>query len=135
MSIASTPKLPSERKFGFTMAAAFAALAIYGMIRHRNRTAYVALIVASIIFGLLAFTVPRALVLLNRAWFHLGELLGKMVSPIVLGVIFFGILTPISILTRLLGRDELQLKHRGVNSYWIDRDPSRLPANSFTNQF
>src|SRR5689334_15400134 len=107
MSIASIPKLPSERKFGFTMAAAFAALAIYGMIRHRNRTASLAFIVTSIIFALLALVVPRVLALLNKLWFHLGEALGKVVSPIVLGVIFYGILTPISLVTRIFGRDEL----------------------------
>ena len=135
MSIASTPKLPSERKFGFTMAAAFVALAIYGMIRHRSRTVYLAFIVTGIIFALLALAVPRALVLLNKLWFHLGETLGKVVSPIVLGVIFYGILTPISVVTRIFGRDELRLKRHAENSYWLDCAASRSSAESFNHQF
>src|SRR5436305_1539758 len=72
---------------------------------------------------------------LNKAWFHLGEWLENSVSPIVLGLIFFGLLTPISILTRLFGRDELRLKRRAVNSYWVDRTPPRPTAQSFRNQF
>jgi xanthosine utilization system XapX-like protein len=133
MSIASSPKLPSERRFGFTMAAAFAGLAVYGMIRHRNRTACIAFIVVSIIFALLALVVPRALALLNKLWFYLGEALGKVVSPIVLGIIFYGILTPISVVTRLFGRDELRLKRQAL-SYWID-STSSSSAESFKHQF
>ena len=135
MSIASTSRLPSERRFGFTMAAVFAALAIYGVVRHRNRNACLAFIVTSIIFALLALIVPRALVLFNKLWFYLGQALGKIVSPIVLGVIFYGILTPISVVTRLFGRDELRLKRRAGNSYWIDCSLSRSSAESFERQF
>lgn len=93
-----------------------------------------ACLMAGIICGLLAYTSPRSLAPLNRAWFHLGELMGKIVSPVVLGIIFFGLLTPISLLTRLLGRDELRLKRRAVNSYWIDR-ASGPTGDSFKNQF
>lgn len=135
-SIASSPKLPSERRFGFTFAAALAGLAIYGIIRHRSRTAYIAFIVSSIVFALLTLIIPRALAPLNKAWFHLGEALGKIVSPIVLGIVFFGFLAPIAILTRLFGRDELRLKRGGPNSsYWIDRPPPDETTHSFRNQF
>lgn len=135
MSIVSPPRLPSERRFGFTMSVVFAALAGYGAIRHRNRTVCIAFIVGSIIFALLAFVVPRALVLFNKLWFHLGQALGKIVSPIVLGVIFYGILTPISVVTRFFGRDELRLKRRALDSYWIDCTSSRSSAESFERQF
>ena len=130
-----SPKLPSERRFGFTFAAALAGLGVYGIIRHRNRTVCIVFIVSSIVFTLLTLIIPRALAPLNKAWFHLGEALGKIVSPIVLGIIFFVILAPVSIMTRLFGRDELRLKRRAINSYWIDRSPPDPTANSFKNQF
>ncbi|HXB22277.1 MAG TPA: SxtJ family membrane protein [Candidatus Solibacter sp.] len=135
MSIFSPPKLPSERRFGLMLTAVFAILGVYGIIRHRSWIACAAYLAAGILFGLLTLVVPRALAPLNRAWFLLGERIGKIVSPIVLGIIFFGILTPISILTRLFGRDELQLKRRVVDSYWIDRTPLDSAADSFRNQF
>lgn len=135
MSIVSTPKLPSERRFGFTIAAALASLAVYRMFHHRSRTVFLACIVASIIFALLALAVPRLLAPLNRLWFLLGEAMGKVVSPVVLGVIFYGILTPISVVTRLFGRDELRLKRGALKSYWIECTSSRSAAESFKNQF
>ena len=61
--------------------------------------------------------------------------MGKVVSPIVLGLIFFGMLTPVGIIGRLLGRDELRLKKAPVTSYWIDRDPPGPAPDSFKNQF
>lgn len=134
MSIASSPKLPSERSFGFTFATALLILGLYGIIRHRSLTIYGACVGAGIIFGLLAAVAPRALAPLNKAWFYLGLVLGKIVNPIVLGIIFFGILTPISILIRLFGRDVLQLKRRPVTSYWTDRT-TMGPADHFKNQF
>src|SRR5947208_16585721 len=135
MSIVSQPKLPSERRFGLMLTVAFAILGAYGIFRHRSWAIYGACFLASIVFGLLTLTIPRALAPLNKAWFYLGQGIGKIVSPIVMGIIFFGILTPISFVTRLFGRDELRLKRRAGNSYWIDRPPSDSPANSFRNQF
>jgi hypothetical protein len=135
MIIGSPPKLPSERRFGFTIAAALAGLAVYRMIHHRSRTVFLACIVTSIVFALLALVVPRVLAPLNKLWFLLGETMGKVVSPVVLGVIFYGILTPISIVTRLFGRDELRLKRGPLKSYWIDCASPRSAAESFKNQF
>jgi len=131
----SSPKLPSERRFGLTFTIALAGLAVYGIVRHRSPTVYIACAAASIVFALITLIAPRALAPLNKLWFHFGELLGKIVSPLVLGIIFFGILTPLSTLLRLLGRDELQLKRRAVKSYWIDHTPTASIADSFKNQF
>jgi len=134
-SLAPLPKLPSERRFGLMLTVALAFLGGYGIFRHRSWKANVGCLVVSAVFGLITLAMPRVLAPLNRAWFHLGELLGKIVSPVVLGVIFFGILTPISLITRLFGRDELRLKRRAVKSYWIDREPTALARDSFKNQF
>lgn len=135
LSVASALKLPSERRFGLMLTVAFAILGSYGIFRHRSWIANVTCLVASGVFGLLTLAIPRILVPLNRAWFHLSELLGKIVNPIVLGIIFFGILTPISLVTRLFGRDELRLKRRAVQSYWVDRDQTDSASHSFKNQF
>ena len=85
-----------------------------------------------IIISLLA---PHFLNPLSNAWHLLGELLGKLVSPIVLGIIFFLLITPIAIIGRLLGRDELALKRKSTNSYWVDRQPKSITSDSFKNQF
>jgi hypothetical protein len=65
----------------------------------------------------------------------LGLLLGKIISPIVLGLIFFVLITPVSLVTRLFGRDELKMKKRSVESYWVDRSPPEPPSNTFKNQY
>lgn len=135
MSIASPQKLPSERSFGLMLTAALAILGIGEIIRHRSLIAYGACFMASIVLGLLTLTNPRVLAPLNKAWFHLGRALGKIISPIIMGIIFFGILTPVSVVTRLFGRDELRLKRRAINTYWVDRTSPIEAAQSFKNQF
>jgi len=131
----SPQKLPSERRFGLVIAAALAVLAIRGMTKHWSSTTYLTCFMAGIVFGLFALIVPRVLAPLNRAWFYLGKAMGKVVSPVVLAIMFFGILTPVSMVTRWFGRDALRLKRSPVRSYWIDRDSPDLPPDSFKNQF
>jgi len=135
MSIASPPKLPSERSFGLMLTAVFAVLGIRGIVRHRSPAVYGLWLAASVVCGLLSLTSPKALSPLNKAWFYLGKWIGKIVSPIVFGIIFFLILTPVAMLTRLFGRDELRLKRRATNSYWINRTSPIVAAHSFKNQF
>ncbi len=135
MNIIASPKPPSERNFGLLFAAAFVILGIRGVTKHWNWIAYGSCLVAGSAFGLLALTNPQILGPMNKAWFYLGKRLGKITSPIVMGIIFFGILTPVSVLTRLFGRDELRLKRRAITSYWIDRDSPAVTAQSFKNQF
>ncbi len=113
----------------------FGALAVYGFFQRWS-----AVLVWAAVVGLCltaAFTVfaPQKLALLNKLWFQFGLLLGRIVSPLVLGVIFFGILTPVSLFTRLFGRDELRLKRSAGNSYWILRAPPGPAKDSFKNQF
>jgi hypothetical protein len=84
----------------------------------------------------MTLVMPRLLAPLNKAWFQIGELMGKLVSPIVLGVIFFLIITPVGLLGRLFGRDELRLKRRRqAASYWVERQPPGPTGDSFKNQF
>ena len=78
---------------------------------------------------------PGILSPFNKAWYRLGLLMGKVVSPIVLGILFFIVISPVAIVTRLFGRDILLLRKRNVNSYWIERNPPGPQPESFKEQF
>ena len=87
-------------------------------------------------FGNFLFTILKAhlLLYLNILWIRLGLLLGMIISPIVLGLLFFVFFTPMAILMKLYGRDELRLKIKKNISYWILRD-NQIKPDSFKNQF
>ena len=129
--------LPSERSFGLLFGAVFALLAAYGwFFKGWSSMLALALVGVALAFVLVGFVAPKILRPLNWLWFQLGQLLGKIVSPIVLGAIFFLLLTPVSLVTRLFGRDELCLKRKASQtSYWLDRAPPGPAPESFKNQF
>ena len=126
--------LPSNKKFGLFFSAIFVLIAIYAYLKFRVEFAIFAL-TTSTLFAIVAILTPQILSPLNRLWFSLGLLLGKIVSPIVLALIFFVLITPVSLVTRLFGRDELKIKKRTVESYWVDRLPPGPPSESFKNQY
>ncbi len=128
------PQLPTNQKFGCFFAAVFAVLATHAYWRTWNEFAASAL-AFSVLFVAVTLAAPRLLSPLNRLWYDLGLLLGKIVSPIVLGVVFFVLITPISLFARLFGRDELKMKKRSVDSYWVDRSPLGPSSDSFKNQY
>jgi len=132
-----TQTLPSERSFGLLFGAVFALLAAYGWyFKGWSLVVALALVGVALVFVLLGFVAPKVLAPLNWLWFQLGELLGKIVSPVVLGAIFFLILTPVSLVARLFGRDALRLKRKASQtSYWLDRAPPGPEPESFKNQF
>jgi len=69
---------------------------------------------------------------INKTWIKFGEILGSIVSPIVMAIIFFGIVTPIGLFLKLIGKDVLKLKQDKKNTYWIEKDNSN---NNMKNQF
>ena len=127
--------LPSNRKFGGLFTAVFAIAAVYLYLFKSATTAALVLAALAASFGVVTLAAPRLLAPLNKLWFQLGLLLGKIVSPLVLGSIFFLLITPVSLISRAFGRDELLLKKRKVSSYWIDREPPGPEPASFRNQF
>lgn len=127
--------MPSESSFGLLFTAVFAGLGGLGFWKGRPLEANAAWLGASALVALLTFLAPSALAPFNRAWFRLGELLNKVVSPLVLGLLFFGIVTPVALLGRLFGRDELRLKRPNLPSYWIERQPPGPSGDSFKDQF
>ena len=126
-------ELPSNRKFGFFFTFAFAAAAAYFFHAESITWAYV-FVTAALIFLLITLIKSDVLLPLNKLWMRFGLLLGMIVSPIVLGIIFFGLFTPIAILMRLSGRDELRLRFSHKVSHWITRSEP-IKSESFKHQF
>ena len=126
-------ELPSNRKFGFFFTFVFVVFAAYFYYSDDVTWAY-SFIVAALLFLLVTLIKSDALLPLNQLWMRFGLLLGMIVSPIVLGVIFFGLFTPIAILMRLSGRDELRLKFAQKASHWISRQEP-IKSDSFKDQF
>ena len=126
-------ELPSNRKFGFFFTFVFSVAAAYFYYSANLTWAYVFVGAASI-FLLVTLIKSDALLPLNKLWMRFGLLIGMIVSPIVLGVIFFGIFSPIAMLMRLSGRDELRLKFTQKASHWISRGEP-IKSVSFKHQF
>ena len=127
-------KLPSNRKFGLFFTAVFAISAAYCFYQTALAFAYL-LAIGSAALLLITLTKADLLLPLNKAWMRLGLLLGMIVSPIVLGIIFFLLFTPIGLLMRLFGRDELRLKLTDRASHWRARDTETAQADAFKHQF
>ena len=78
------------------------------------------------------FIFPRLVTPFNKIWMRFGAILGKIISPIVMGFIYFFVVTPIGILLRLINKDILKLKNNNDNTYWIKKDNTN---SSMNNQF
>jgi predicted membrane metal-binding protein len=135
MQSMTAPKLPSERSFGFLFAAVLAAVAAHSVYKQRDTFLIAFAATASAVLLIVALASPKTLAPLNKAWFRLGILLGRIVSPIVVGIFFFCLVTPVAVVTRFLGRDELRLKRQRGGSYWVERLPPGPSSDSFKNQF
>ena len=126
-------ELPSNRKFGFFFTFVFSLAAAYFFYSVEMTWAY-AFIIAALIFLVVTLLKSDALLPLNKLWMRFGFLLGKIVSPIVLGMIFFGMFMPIAFFLKLRGCDELRLKFNNKSSHWISRD-KQINSESFKQQF
>jgi len=135
ISANDAPPLPSERNFGLLFVLVFLLASGYTLYKGLPLVLAASLGCAGAVVLVVSFLAPRWLAPFNRAWFALGLLLGKIVSPVVLGAIFFLLITPISLSMRLMGRDALKLRTRDVNTRWVDRNPAGPDPGSFKNQF
>ena len=126
-------ELPSNKKFGFFFALVFALISVYFYYATSASWAYT-FGIASLTFLIVSTIKADILLPFNKLWMLFGHLLGMIVSPIILGIIFFGLFTPIAFFMRLAGRDELRLKFLNKPSHWISRnDP--IKSESFKHQF
>ena len=127
-------KLPSNKKFGFFMSFIFGLASIYLFYRMWFFEAYIFTLLAFIFF-IVALIRPKYLLFLNKLWMGLGFILGLVIQPIILGLIFFGIFTPIAFLMRVFGRDELRLKLNDTSTFWKNRVEDFSLPDTFKNQF
>jgi Saxitoxin biosynthesis operon protein SxtJ len=124
----------SDRSFGLVFAAVFCVIGGW-RLWHGLPPRWWALAAAAA-FAIVAMARPQLLHPLNRLWLALGRLLHKIVSPLVMGAVFFAAVTPTGWLMRLRGKDVLSLKRRpDLRSYWIKRAPARPEAETMKNQF
>lgn len=124
----------SDRSFGRVFAAVFAVIGLWPLL-HAQMPRWWALAIA-LAFLVVSAAAPQWLAPLNRAWFLLGKALHAVVSPIVMGAIFFLVVTPIALLRRLGGRDLLGLRFsRQAQSYWVLRNPPGPEPETLKQQF
>ncbi len=113
-------KLPSNKSFGLVFFVVFLLIAIYQY--KANASINFVLITISLSFLFLGIINSKILTPLNKLWMKFGLLLGKVVAPIVMGIIFFLVITPISLILKIFNKDVLNLKKNNTNSYWIEKD-------------
>ena len=123
-------KISSNRSFGIVFFIVFILIAFYPLINQEEIRIWSVLI--SLLFLILGIINSKILTPLNKVWFKFGIFLGKIISPIVMGLIFFLVVTPIAFLMRMLKKDLLNLKYNKNSTYWIEKNE---PKSKMKNQF
>jgi len=123
-------KLPSNRNFGIVFFIVFLIIALWPILK-QNEIRIWSLII-SFIFFVLGLINSKLLTPLNKLWFRFGILLGNIISPIVMGIVFFLVVTPTGLIMRFFRKDILKLKKNSSDSYWINKDNTN---SSMRNQF
>ena len=123
-------KISSNKSFGIVFFVVFLLIGLYPLIHDENIRIWSLII--SCIFLVLGFLNSSILTPLNLLWFKFGILLGKLISPIIMGFVFFLVVTPIGLIMRLFKKDLLKLKKNNAKSYWIERS---INDSNMKNQF
>ena len=123
-------KLPSNRNFGIVFSIVFLIIAIWPILNQNEIRIWS--IIISLIFLILGLINSKFLSPLNKAWFKFGLILGSVIAPIVMGIVFFIVVTPTGLIMKALGKDILALKKNKNNTYWLEKDNSN---NNLKNQF
>ena len=123
-------KAGSNKSFGIVFFVVFLLIALYPLLS--NESIRLWFLIISIIFLVLGILNSSLLSPLNKLWFKFGILLGKIISPIIMSIIYFLVVTPIGLIMRLLGKDVLNLKYNDHKSYWIEKTG---PKSKMKNQF
>ena len=123
-------KIGSNRSFGIVFFTVFLIIATYPLIN--NGEIRIWSLILSLVFLILGLLNSKILYPLNKIWFKFGLLLGKLVSPLIMAIIFFLVVTPIGILMRILNKDLLNLKFNKSKSYWIEKNEQK---SKMKNQF
>ena len=124
----------SNRSFGIVMAVVFTIVGVWPLLSE-GPPRWWALIGGVLFFGL-AFARPVLLAPLNRLWFRFGLLLNKITSPLIMGLLFYGVMTPYACILRWSGKDLLRLRFDpAAESYWIERKPPGPAPDTIKRQF
>ncbi len=123
-------KISSNRSFGIVFFVVFLLVALYPLTYSGDVRIWS--VITSLIFLVLGLLNSKILNPLNKLWFRFGILLGKIISPLIMCMIFFLVVTPIGLIMRLLGKDVLNLKYNKNKSYWIEK---KGPKSKMKNQF
>ena len=123
-------KLPSNRNFGIVFSIVFLIISLWPLLSQNDIRIW-SLIISGI-FLVLGLINSKLLLPLNKIWFKFGILLGNFIAPIVMGIVYFMVVTPTGLIMRLLGKDLLNLKKNNKDTYWIEKDNSN---NDLKNQF
>ena len=123
-------KISSNRSFGIVFFIVFLLIGIYPLLNDDHLRIWSLII--SIVFLILGLLNSKILFPLNKIWFKFGILLGKIISPLIMGLIFFVVVTPIGLLMRLFNKDLINLKFNKSKSYWIEK---KEPKSKMKNQF
>ena len=127
-------KASSNRSFGWVFAIVFLIIALSPLVSG-GALRWWSLIVSGLV-AVVTMTAPALLTIPNRLWLRFGLLLHRIVSPVALAIMFYGVLTPMGALMRAFGKDPLRLRRSGsAESYWIKRDPPGPKPESMSNQF
>ena len=123
-------KIGSNKSFGIVFAVVFGLITFWPLIKGNDIRLWSLII--SIILLVLGMINSKILTPLNKLWFKFGIFLGNFIAPIVMGIIFFLVVTPTGIIMKLLGKDLIKLKKNNEKSYWIEKKNIK---SSMKNQF
>ena len=123
-------KISSNKSFGIVFFVVFLLIAIYPLTHGGNIRIWSGII--SLIFLVLGLLNSGILTPLNKIWFKFGIILGKIISPLIMAIIFFLVVTPTGLIMRILRKDILNLKYNQNKSYWIEKEG---PKSKMKNQF
>ncbi len=126
----SDVKISSNRSFGVVFFVVFLLIALYPVIN--NEEIRVWSLIVSLVFLVLGLLNSKILNPLNQIWFKFGVLLGRIISPFIMAIIFFFVVTPIGLIMRTLGKDILNLRYNTKKTYWIEKTG---PKSKMKNQF
>ena len=123
-------RISSNKSFGVVFFIVFLIVSIYPLIN--NGELRIWSLITAIIFLILGLINSKVLTPFNKIWFKFGLLLGKVISPLIMGIIFFIVVTPTALIMRIIGKDLLNLKFNNKKSYWIEKTG---PKSKMKNQF